>query len=195
MANRSPFPLEGGYMPCFHRGSHRRELNPPPTPVVAKKVTRGLHCGSSHVATFSLLNTISTKRTRKLFLRNYFPIWLTRKYSHHIFPSRYIAPNTSNKTPCPNSPSRFTLSFLPVRAPLSLETFGVTLRKLVNVPLHDAFQIIPEPLRCDREIPSHIPQFLRKMLSVQRVPLEHRLFHDVDTLPRLSAEPHDSIEQ
>lgn len=67
MANRSPFPLEGGYMPCFHRGSHRRELNPPPTPVVAKKVTRGLHCGSSHVATFSLLNTISTKRTRKLF--------------------------------------------------------------------------------------------------------------------------------
>lgn len=67
MANRSPFPLEGGYMPCFHRGSHRRELNPPPTPVVAKKVTRGLHCGSSRVATFSLLNTISTKRTRKLF--------------------------------------------------------------------------------------------------------------------------------
>lgn len=67
MANRSPFPLEGGYMPRFRRGSHRRELNPPPTPVVAKKVTRGLHCGSSHVATFSLLNTISTKRTRKLF--------------------------------------------------------------------------------------------------------------------------------
>jgi hypothetical protein len=55
-------------MPCFHRGSHRRELNPPPTPVVAKKVTRGLHCGSSRAATFSLLNTISTKRTHK-------PLW------------------------------------------------------------------------------------------------------------------------
>ena len=67
MANRSPFPLEGGYMPCFHRGSHQRELNPPPTPVVAKKATRGLHCGSSRAATFSLSHTISTKRTRKLF--------------------------------------------------------------------------------------------------------------------------------
>ena len=73
--------------------------------------------------------------------------------------------------------------------------FWVTLRELVNIPLQNALQSIPEPFRRNREIPSNIPQFLRKMLSVQRVPLEHRFFHDVDTLPRLSAEPHDTIEQ
>ena len=140
MANRSPFPLEGGYMPCFHRGSHRRELNPPPTPVVAKKVTRGLHCGSSRVATFSLLNTISTKRTRKLFEK------LLSDVAHQ--------------------------KVLPPHLPEQIYRF-----------------------RRNREIPSHISQFLCKMFSVQRVPLEHRLFHDVDALPRLSAEPHDTVEQ
>ena len=76
---------------------------------------------------------------------------------------------------------------------LSVEAVRIPGAQLVNVHAENVLQIIADAISRESQIPCHIAQLLCHLSLVQLMTLEEMLFHQIQTLARLTAQAEDAI--